>query len=147
MVKIISQMLPVIFIVLLFHACSSGSKEYSGSSSPRGKYNFTMYDSTGKTLLDVEMNVTGNDTSYYAGISITKKHNDFYSYGNMQSAKNYTFYNKKEKVLFINMNPSSTDDNIYITLNYNGKSLSGKWTHSTIAGEKGRGEFIAEKVK
>ena len=146
MIRVISLFLQAISLFMLFNACSSSTGKNT-SSSPAGKYNFTMYDSTGKALLDGEINITRNDTSYSAGISITKKHNDFYGYGNMQSAKNYSYYNNKEKVLFINMNPSSTDDNIYITLNYTGKSLTGKWNHTTIAGEKGNGKFIAERIK
>lgn len=146
MIRVISLFLPALSLLLLFNACSSGTDKTT-SSSPTGKYKFTMYDSTGITLLDGEMSITGTDTSYSVGISIAQKYNNFYSYGNMQSAKNYSYYNKKEKVLFINMNPSSTDDNIYITLNYTGKSLSGKWNHTTIAGDMGKGEFVAKRIK
>jgi hypothetical protein len=54
-------------------------------------------------------------------------------------------YEEPTKKVFINMNPTSTDDNVYIMLELKNNELVGEWSHTTIAGEKGKGNFIATK--
>ena len=139
-------LLPLFMSLPVLQACSGGNQSVT-SSSPAGKYEFVMYDSSDSRLLDGMITLRKTDTTYVSDITISNKYADFYSYGNMKSAKNYTHYNKNEKTLFINMNPSSTDDNIFITLTSSGNELNGNWTHTTIAGDMGKGKFTAKKLK
>lgn len=107
-----------------------------------------MYDSLDNKLLDGDLHISKeNDSTYKAGLDIKNKYRDFYSYGNMKTTNTYTNYRKPDSTVFINMNPSGTDDNVYITLKFKDNKLKGEWSHATIAGNKGSGKFTASKNK
>jgi hypothetical protein len=143
--------LRILLILVIINAISSGC---SGGSTVNptpvleGKYNFIMYDSLEKKLLNGELTFSRNaDSTYSTGFTIFNKYKDFQSYGNTQTSKIQTNYNNDLKKVFLNMNPSSQDDNLYITLDLRYNKLEGEWTHSTIAGDKGKGNFTAKKIK
>ena len=132
--------------IITLGACS-GSSSNTKRSKVEGQYKFTMYDSLSNKLLNGDLYITKeNDSSYKAGLDIKNKYKDFYSYGNMKTTNTYMNYRKLDGIVFINMNPSSTDDNLYITLKFKSNKLDGEWSHTTIAGNKGRGEFTAKKI-
>lgn len=129
-------------------ACSAESDGNAFSDTfSDGEYEFVMYDSLNTRLIGGKLTFRTNDTVHTAEIDIEHEYKDFYSHGNMKSGKNYMHYNKNSGIIFINMNPSSTDDNVFITLTATGGKLTGTWTHSTIAGEMGKGTFTAKKIK
>ena len=142
MLKLIINLFNCIVFFWLLQGCSSGD---SAASTPTGKYEFVMFDSLNTMLLDGTLAIKHTDTVYTSEIIINQKYSDFYSFGNMKSGRIYTHYNKDAQIIFLNMNPSSMDDNIFITLTPSGNKLIGTWTHSTIAGEMGRGKFTAQK--
>ena len=143
--------LSILLILIIINAISSGcSGGNTNKSSPllAGKYKFIMYDSLENKLMDGELIFSQNaDSTYSAGFTILTKYRDFQSYGNTQTSRIQTSYNNELKKVFLNLNPSSQDDNLYITLDLKSNKLEGEWTHSTIAGDKGKGKFIAKKTK
>ena len=140
----VNLFLPVLFI-FSFIACS-GSSSKSKKSKMEGNYEFVMLDTLKNKLIDGDLLITKqNDSTYKASIDIKTKYKDFYSYGNMKTTNIYMNYEKPTNKVFINMNPTSTDDNVYIMLEFENNELTGEWSHTTIAGIMGKGNFNATK--
>ena len=140
----VNILLPVLFIFSLT-ACS-GSSSKSKKSKVEGSYDFVMLDTLDNKLIDGDLFITKqNDTVYKASIDIKTKYKDFYSYGNMKTTNIYMNYEKPTNKVFINMNPTSTDDNVYIMLEFKDNELNGEWSHMSIAGIMGKGNIKATK--
>jgi len=140
----VNMLLPVL-LIFSFIACT-GSSSKSKKTKMEGNYEFVMLDTLNNKLIDGDLFITKqNDSTYKASIDIKTKYKDFYSYGNMKTTNIYMNYEKPTNKVFINMNPTSTDDNVYIMLNYDNNDLTGEWSHTTIAGVMGKGNFNASK--
>lgn len=113
-----------------------------------GKYYYTMSDSLDNKLLDGVINVSDCEGNKIGGTYSKDKLyvDDFPGYTSMQGFFSGTIDIKGKKAN-INTNPKIADNNIFISIEINKESLTGKWTFSTMRGKIGNGNFSAVKVK
>lgn len=133
--------LSIIGVFLSFLSCSSGVPEGTPMTFGKGKYSFTMYDSTGKkTIMKGVMTVITYEDDQITG---TLEYNDIRDkdFVPLSSMSNEFSGNvvKKDNVVFINTNPRLADSNVFWNLKIGRSSLNGEWTHSVFRGQGQRG--------
>lgn len=146
----------MVMLMILVSACGSGQSNKNSvvkpsrgeNFLPAGKYQFSLYDSTDNKLAELELNVETSDTVGFSGSStVTKTYTEnFKGSSSLNSGKftgEYNRYDKKKAV--VNMNPSTYDNNVYITLQLGGKIITGSWSFSTIAGVMNHGKVTQSK--
>lgn len=147
-------------VAAIFISSCSGSDSEKKISLKTGKYSYVISDSTGKSLVEGEMQIntitlqkeTGTENDYIVGGSytITKNTADttYMGFTTMNGGEMTGYYNDEKKFININTNPKIADANVFISANLKKSNLEGGWHYSTFRGtHKEGGLFKAEKIK
>ena len=119
---------------LIIAGCSSGNV-----SSPfkfgKGKYKFTMTDSSGTELLRGVLNVISYENDKFSGTYEFTKISDksFEGFTSMNGEFSGDL-NPNDKRVFINTNPRIADSNVFWNLKIRSSGLSGGWNYSVFRG-------------
>lgn len=131
-----------VIIPLLFISGCSSSNSTTGFEFGKGKYRFTMSDSTGSKLAEGILNVVSYSNNKISGTyDITKKYKEFDGIEVMNGEFSGDI-NKTEKTVFINTNPKIADANVFWNMKFTKSGLSGTWIYSVF-----RGNATGGKVK
>lgn len=119
---------------LLQSSCSSSS-ENSSFIFGKGKYRFTMSDSSGTTLLDGVLTVKSYEKDQITGTyTFTKIHDDGFAGFTSMSGEFSGSVNSAEKIVFINTNPKVADSNVFWKMKIKKSGLFGNWNYSIFRG-------------
>ena len=135
------------FLILTLAIGCSSSKEGSDFKFEKGKYKFSMKDSTGKTILKGTMNMTAmdKDNNISGTYDITNVYNkDFPGLGTMDGVFGGNIIPAEKKV-FINTNPRIADSNVFWNMTMKGNSVSGEWNYSVFRGSSWKGKITITK--
>ena len=119
---------------LIIAGCSSGN-----ISTPfkfgKGKYKFTMTDSSGTELLRGTLNVISYENDKFSGTYEFTKISDksFEGFSSMNGEFSGDL-NQKDKRVFINTNPRIADSNVFWNMKIKNNKLSGGWNYSVFRG-------------
>ena len=129
-----------IAISIFLYSCSS-SNDNSSFNFGIGKYKFTMWDSTGKKLLEGTLEVKTFSNEQISGTYEFKKiyYDKFPGFNSMNGQFDGNIDNTGKKI-FINTNPKIADSNIFWNLTIKRTLLSGQWNYSTLRGTVGKGK-------
>lgn len=156
MIKSKITLIPAMLISLVaifLTSCSSGKlpkdpveRSTTGPAAlERGVYGFTLLDSSGAALVELELDVVPQQGREFSGISkITRTYSDYFKgYGNLTGGSFTGSYNKFDSsIAVINMSPDAQDNNIFLTLHIFGKYITGTWSYSTFTGITNRGTLL-----
>lgn len=135
-----------LFLFIIFLSGCSSSNEASPFVFGKGKYNFTMTDSTGKTMVKGIINVLEKTGDNISGVYELKNiyDKDFPGLPTMEG----TFagnINQTEKTVFINTNPKIADSNVFWNMEVKKNSLQGDWNFSVFRGSINKGKIKITK--
>lgn len=141
-------LLPFLYYFSQAAGCASSGTTEMCRDLIYGKYYYTMSDSLDNKLLEGVINVSDFEGNKIGGTYSKDKLyvDDFPGYTSMQGFFSGSVDIKGMKAN-INTNPKIADNNIFISIEINKESLTGKWTLSTMRGKIGNGKFSAVKVK
>ncbi len=152
--KIIA-ILSIVFVIV-FNSCS-GSDTEKTTTLKTGKYNYTLTDSAGATLVEGEMmfdKITKQkeNADYLVSGSYTIKtmttDTSYHGFSTMTGGELSGYYSDEKKFLNINTNPKIADANVFINVNVKSSALDGSWYYSTFRGmDKEGGLFKAARIK
>lgn len=147
-------------VAVIFISSCSGSDSEKKISLKTGKYSYVISDSTGKSLVEGEMQIntitlqtaTGNENDYIVGGSYTISKNTadttYMGFSTMTGGELVGYYNDDRKFININTNPKIADANVFINAFLKKGKLEGGWHYSTFRGTHNEGGlFKAEKIK
>lgn len=145
-----------IVLVIVFNSCSGSDSEKS-ISIKKGKYSYTLTDSSGTVLVEGQMmldtfNVqkSSKDDYIVAGsYSVSKMTTDtsYHGFGTLNGGSLSGYYNETKKFININTNPKIADANVFINANVKSGNLNGGWYYSTFRGKNNEGGlFKATKI-
>ena len=145
-----------IVLVVLFNSCS-GSDTEKTLTLKTGKYNYTLTDSAGATLVEGEMmldKITKQKEvpDYHVSGSYTIKtmttDTSYHGFSTMSGGELSGYYSDEKKFLNINTNPKIADANVFINVTVRSSLLDGTWYYSTFRGtDKEGGFFKATRIK
>ncbi|MDQ3021333.1 MAG: hypothetical protein M3R36_12300 [Bacteroidota bacterium] len=135
-----------LFLVLIFSSGCSSSNEASPFVFGKGKYNFTMTDSTEKTIVKGIINVLNKTDNNISGTYELKNiyEPDFPGLSTMEGSFEGNI-NETQKTVFINTNPRIADSNVFWNLEMKKNSLSGEWNFSVFRGSINKGKIKITK--
>lgn len=111
-----------------------------------GIYNFSMTDSTGKTIVEGIISPKEfNDPNISGTYTVTNFVESSFKSEINQLGSFTGVIDEKSRKIFVNMNPKVADNNIFLRLEVFGTELKGTWEKSTMMGLKGNGNFSASK--
>ena len=144
MLKSIFVITPILFFVIIT-GCSSSNGD-SNFTFGKGKYKFTMRDSTGSKILSGTMNVKTLENNNISGTyDITNVYNkDFPGLSSMEGEFSGNIIPSEKKV-FINTNPKVADSNVFWNMEIKSKSVSGEWNFSVFRGSRWKGKVSITK--
>lgn len=147
-------------IAAIFISSCSGSESEKKISLKTGKYGYVISDSTGKSLIEGEMQINtitkqkdvGTENDYIVGGSytITKNNADttYMGFSTMNGGEMTGYYNEERKFININTNPKIADANVFLNAFLKKGNLEGGWHYSTFRGTHNEGGlFKAERIK
>lgn len=152
--KIIA-ILSIVFVIVL-NSCSGSDSEKS-TSLKKGKYSYSLTDSTGTVLVEGEMNFNAftlqkdsKDDYVVAGsytVTNMTKDTSYHGFATMNGGDLSGYYNNTKKFININTNPKIADANVFINANLKSGLLTGGWYYSTFRGVGNEGGlFKAVKI-
>ena len=132
-------------LIMLTNGCSS-SQEGSKFTFDKGKYKFTMSDSTGKKILSGTMNMISREGDNISGTyEITDIYDkDFPGLAAMGGEFGGNIIPAEKKV-FINTNPRVADGNVFWNMYLKSNSVSGEWNFSVFRGSIWKGKVKITK--
>ncbi len=147
--KIIA-ILSIVFVLVL-NSCSGSDSEKS-LSIKKGKYSYTLSDSSGTVLVEGQMmldtfNVQkdSKDDFIVAGsytVSKITADTSYHGLGTLNGGPLSGYYNESKKFININTNPRIADANVFINANVKSGNLEGSWYYSTFRGSGNEGGFF-----
>lgn len=152
--KIIA-ILSIVFVIA-FNSCSGSDSEKS-ISIKKGKYSYTLTDSTGTVLVEGQITLDkfslqndSKDAYVVSGsynISSMTKDTSYHGFGSMNGGELSGYYDNTKKFININTNPKIADANVFINANVKSGNLNGGWYYSTFRGTNNEGGlFKATKI-
>jgi hypothetical protein len=148
-------LLSIVF-VLVFNSCSGSDSEKS-LSIKKGRYSYSLSDSSGTVLVEGQMmldtfNVQKDSKTDYivsGSYTISKMTPDtsYHGFSTLKGGEMTGYYNESKKFININTNPKIADANIFINAEVKSGNLEGSWYYSTFRGmDKEGGFFKALKI-
>jgi hypothetical protein len=138
----------VIAFLIFASGCSSSDSDPVFKFG-KGKYNFTMSDSTGsKKMIQGIMNVvTYSEDKFTGTLEYTNVYDENFNGYSSMSKEFEGNVNMKEKVVWINTNPRIADSNVFWNMKIGKSSLNGEWSYSIFRGQGTKGKIKITKAK
>lgn len=136
-------------LVFFISGCQ-GSKTDDGKRSLVGKYSFTASDTMDKMLIDGTMEIMKKEEKVLSGkYEVENRLEEPNELSGIKDKGDFEGQvDEKKGKVFFNLNPKLADNNIFVNAEWkNDSTLAGTWTHSTMTGIKGKGNFKAVKKK
>jgi len=129
------NLLTVLFLFCLFFSGCSSDADSTEFIFGKGKYKFTMTDSSKTEIANGILYVKTYDNKKISGTYEFKKilKKDFEGYSSMTGEFSGDV-NTSEKFVFINTNPMIADANVFWNLKIKKSNLSGSWVYSVFRG-------------
>jgi len=128
--------------LLLLGSCQRSLKEPLLPTIPAGSFQYTGFDSTGKTVVTGWICFSFKDSILISGKWNLQKSGTILQLGPQTGSGILTGRIQHGKIT-INLNPNQIDNNVYLFGDYHPQQFSGKWSYSGYPGIVNSGSFQA----